>query len=251
MPRYNLEFISDEDLLLHVKNTVSKYRFEIDLKAFNKNLIDPIKLSFDAAVYGKTMEEMLESEIVRQIDKSNTNHIGYFHQNIFNFIGDGWDVPEEGYDVVNTHRKIFVEMKNKHNTMNSSAAQKTYIKMQNTILRDDEAVCMLVEVIAKDSQQKKWVVSIDGEQMSHEKIRRVSIDKFYEVVTGDPLAFSKLCGVLPQVIHDAAESLDAQAIRSTVIEELRAESPDILHSLYLMAFSKYEGFSRGNFGGIN
>ncbi|PHS42365.1 MAG: hypothetical protein COB07_01085 [Sulfurovum sp.] len=33
---YNLNFISDENLFSHVKETVEKYRFTIDLKKFNK-----------------------------------------------------------------------------------------------------------------------------------------------------------------------------------------------------------------------
>jgi len=44
---------------------------------------------------------------------------------------------------------IYVEMKNKHNTMNSSSSQKIYMRMQNKILENPKAVCMLVEVIAK------------------------------------------------------------------------------------------------------
>ena len=47
MTQYNLSFISDQDLFNHVKETVNKYRFVIDLKEFNKNLVDPIKFSFD------------------------------------------------------------------------------------------------------------------------------------------------------------------------------------------------------------
>ena len=39
MAGYGLDFISDEDLFAHVQETVSKYRFKIDLKTFNKNLI--------------------------------------------------------------------------------------------------------------------------------------------------------------------------------------------------------------------
>ena len=32
MKKYNLGFISDEDLFKHVKETVEKYRFKVDLK---------------------------------------------------------------------------------------------------------------------------------------------------------------------------------------------------------------------------
>ena len=37
--------------------------------------------------------------------------------------------------------RVYVEMKNKHNTMNSSAAGKTYIKMQSQLLEDDDWAC--------------------------------------------------------------------------------------------------------------
>ena len=102
MSKYGLDFISDNDLYNHVKETVQKYRFKIDLEKFNKNLIDPIKLTFDSTVYKKEINDVIESEIIRQMDKSNTNHIGYFHQNIFKYIGLGWEVPKSGYDIVNT-----------------------------------------------------------------------------------------------------------------------------------------------------
>ena len=83
IPQYRLSFIQDADLWHHVKATVLKYRFRINLKDFNKNLIDPIKLTFDAEVYQKTLKEIIETEVLRQLDKSNTNWIGYSHQNIF------------------------------------------------------------------------------------------------------------------------------------------------------------------------
>lgn len=54
MRDYNLNFISNENLYNHVKKTVSKYRFKVDLAEFNKNLIDPIKLTFDSKIYGKS-----------------------------------------------------------------------------------------------------------------------------------------------------------------------------------------------------
>ncbi len=242
MSRYNLRFISDEDLFNHVKNTVEKYRFKIDLKKFNKNFIDPIKLAFDSKVYGKTLQETIESEIIRQMDKSNTNHIGYFHQNIFKFVDSDWEVPEQGFDLINEREKIYVEMKNKHNTMNSSSAQKIYIKMQGKLLDSSECRCMLVEVIAKNSQNSAWKISLDGVSREHEYIRRVSIDKFYEIVTGRSNSFKELCQVLPKVLDDVICSIEVETIENTVFEELSEISPNLLKSLYMLSFSKYEGF---------
>ncbi len=242
MRNYNLGFISDEKIYSHVKNTVEQYRTAIDLEEFNKNLIDPIKLTFDAKVYGMSPEELIESECVRQIDKTNTNKIGYFHQNLFKLVGDGWCVPEQGFDVINENSHIYVELKNKHNTMNSASSQKTYMKMQAQILQDDAAKCMLVEVIAKKSQNEKWSVMVDGKSFSHERIRRVSIDKFYELVFGDAEAFAKLCRALPDILDDVITETQRGYIQNTVYSELNALSTDIMKSLYLLAFKSYDGF---------
>ena len=126
MTKYNLNFISDDDIFHHVKDTVELYRTYINLKEFNKNIIDPIKLTFDAKVYGRSIEEIVEAECIRQIAKTNTHHIGYFHQNLFRYPGHGCKVPEIGFDVVNDDLHIYAELKNKHNTMNSRAADSVY-----------------------------------------------------------------------------------------------------------------------------
>ncbi len=243
MQNYNLGFISNEDLFRHLKETVEKYRFEIDLKKFNKNLIDPIKLTFDSKIYGKSLEETIESEIIRQMDKSNTNHIGYFHQNIFRYINTNWTVPKEGFDLINKEDKIYVEMKNKHNTMNSSSAQKTYIKMQGMLLKNAQNRCLLVEVIAKNSQNTPWKISLEGETHEHEYIRRVSIDRFYELVTGDKNSFRDLCQALPKVLDDVLSYTEERYIDNIVFQELNEISHDLLKSLYLLSFSKYNGFN--------
>lgn len=242
MRNYNLGFISDENIYNHVRETVNRYSASIDLKEFNKNIIDPIKLTFDAKVYGRTLEEVVASECMRQMDKSNNNHIGYFHQNLFRYAGNGWSVPTEGFDVVNEERHIFVEMKNKHNTMNSAASQKTYMKMQNKIVRDSRATCMLVEAIATKSQNKTWIVTVDKEQFNNEHIRRVSMDKFYEIVFGDSHAFAKLCRALPDILDDVIAEISREGNQNTVFAELAAISPNIMKSLYLLAFRTYDGF---------
>ena len=247
---YNLSFISDKDILAHVKETVHNYRrsFSMSLKEFNKNLIDPVKLTFDSKIYNKSIAAVIEDEVLRQIDKSNTNHIGYFHQEIFNYIGSDWSVPEAGYDVINKNKSIYVEMKNKHNTMNSAASQKLFIKMQNTLLHDKAATCMLVEVIAKNSQNVIWKTKVDGISMSHERIRRVSIDQFYNIATGKTNAFKELCEKLPEIISDAVDESVDSSVSNTVHEELLAISPNLLKSLYTLSFAKYEGFENLDLG---
>lgn len=216
---WGLGFISEDDFESHVGATIQKYGEKLepyDIKRFNKNIIDPIKLIFDKTVYQSSWKEMVGNEIFRQRDKSNNNDIGYFHQRIFQYIDKcrvpdngkegGWDViyqDEEGIalpdgDIVHT---VYVEMKNKHNTMNSASAGKTYIKMQNQLLNDDDCACFLVEAIAQKSQNIKWETTVDGKRVSHKRIRRVSLDQFYDITTGEKNAFYKMCMVLPEVIE--------------------------------------------------
>jgi len=248
MNNYNLEFISDKDLYNHVLETVGKYSFEIDLKKFNERLIDPIKLTFDTIVYEQSYEDTIENEVLRQLDKSNSNLIGYFHQNIFKYFSKDWQVPKQGYDIENPKEKIFVEMKNKHNTMNSSSSAKTYMRFQNTIIQDSGAKCYLVEIIARNSQNIPWVVTLDKvKQPSNESIRRVSVDKFYEIVTKDKLAFQKLCSILPTVIKDVVGNIKTRNKKNTVFSELNNLSSDLLTSIYLLSFNKYEGFNNLKF----
>ncbi len=244
MKKYNLGFISDKDIFCHVKNTVNQYRRSINLREFNKNIIDPIKLTFDSKIYGQTIQQTIESESIRQIDKTNNNCIGYFHQNLFKLAGNGWEVPANGdkggFDVVNEKLHVYVEMKNKHNTMNSASSQKTYIKMQGKILEDDKATCMLVEVIAKKSQDIKWSIKVDGNSRSHKQIRRVSIDKFYEFVFCEKDAFFKLCKALPSILDDVIAEDESAKLKNSVYDEL--DKTDFYKSLYLLAFKTYEGF---------
>ena len=187
----SLNFISDENFSKHIRETIEHYGDNLqsfNLRKFNSNIVDPIKLLFDKNIYGSTWEEIIVSEIFRQRDKSNNNTIGYFHQNIFRYIAD-CTVPKAGWDIIfkrtggiefagDNVSTVYVEMKNKHNTMNSSAIAKTYMKMQGQLLSDNDCACFLVEVIAKKSQNIPWTISLDGLRQHHPRIRRVSIDKF-------------------------------------------------------------------------
>jgi len=248
MKNYNLGFISNEDIYNHVKATVLQYRRDIDLKEFNKNIIDPIKLTFDAKIYGQTMRQTIESECIRQIDKTNNNRIGYFHQYLFKYAGNGWEVPDNGkkggFDVLNEDQHIFVEIKNKHNTMNAASASDTYVKMQSKLLHDDKATCMLVEVISNRSQDSTWVVTINQngrkQRYSHDRIRKVSMDKFYELVFKDKNAFFKLCKALPDILDDVISDDESIKLQNSVYDEL--DKSDFYKSLYLLAFRTYEGF---------
>lgn len=246
---YKLSFITEDDFEKHVAETLSSYNDSlksINLEKFNSNVIDPIKLLFDKNVYRQTYIDVIKNELQRQRDKSNTNAIGYFHQNMFKYI-DGCEVPEQGWDVIvdKGHYSIFVEMKNKHNTMNSSSSQKTYSRMLRKLVDNSADYCYLVEAIAPKSRNIPWKCSIDGESQEYEHIRRVSMDQFYMEVTGVRDAFYQLCMQLPITINKMIDEGIIQTIQEdTVIDELHNTHLDTMKALYLLAFETYEGFDQ-------
>ena len=271
---WDIDFISEEDFTNHVAKTIKQYGEILqpyNVERFNKNIIDPIKMVFDRAVYGSSWEGIVASEIFRQRDKSNNNYIGYFHQRIFQYMKNshvpdngqegGWDVIVDmpnGYriDEYNVVHKIYVEMKNKHNTMNAAASNDTFIKMMNQMHMDDDCVCFLVEVIAKHHQNIIWEKTIKNtkDKIRQRRIRRVSIDEFYSIVTSEEDAFFQICMILPTVIEKVLSAKnEVQAPEDTVYTELYDTSRQygmtdqdnaLLLAMYMLGFSEYNGFSK-------
>lgn len=82
-----------------------------------------------------------------------------------------------------------------------------------------------------------------NKQHANEQLRRISIDKFYEIVIGDTEAFKSMCEQLPITIDkEIEENRSLKFEKDTAIEELLSIGPNIMSALYKLAFSTYEGF---------
>lgn len=118
----------------------------------------------------------------------------------------------------------------------------------------DDCACFLVEAIAKTSQNIKWETSVDGTKVSHKLIRRVSLDQFYALVTGQQDAFYQICMALPEVIQAVVDDAGEQLVpHDIVFEQLSAmadksgiEKKDaaIAMAIYMLGFGSYNGFSK-------
>ena len=194
-------------------------------------------------------EETINEEIKRQRDKTDNNSIGYFHQNIFKYF-ENCIVPEQGWDVIYTGKEktYYVEMKNKHNTMNDASSNNTILKMYDKVNSDPNAICCLVEVIAKSSGNKVW--KRNGKRndrvfkIENERIRRVSIDQFYSIVTGEEDAFYQVCQQLPITINKLVKNKNIKLPEDTVIDELEKIDDDKTKALFSLAFGSYLGFKK-------
>jgi len=72
---------------------------------------------------------IVESEILRQIDKSINNSIGTFHEQILGGV-EGYEIGQlSGFDIKARDNTLFADNKNKHNTMNSSSSEALFQKL--------------------------------------------------------------------------------------------------------------------------
>ena len=185
MNKYNLGFISDEDIYNHVKTTVLQYRKNIDLKEFNKNIIDPIKMTFDAKIYGEMSKD----------------YISYFHQRIFNYVNEDWTTSNNGFDVVNKKRHIYSlftdtsNMKRKHKCS-------LMIKMFDKILKDDKAHCYVVDISDCSQKNDYFTYVVDKQTLQDDRIHHVSVRTFYDLAFGEKDSYLKIGEVLPDILRD-------------------------------------------------
>ena len=182
---YNLSFISDEDIYNHVKTTVLQYRRNIDLKEFNKNIIDPIKLTFDAKIYGEMDED----------------YIGYFHQSLFKYVNEDWMTSYNGFDVVNEKRHIYSfftdasKMKRKHKCS-------IMIKMFDKVLKDDKAHCYVVDISDCSQKDAHFTYDVDKQTLQDERIHHVSVSTFYDLAFEEKDSYLKVAKILSNVLGD-------------------------------------------------
>ena len=118
-----LNFISDEHFLKCISNLHDAYvraKNNVTKENFYSNKVDTIKLTFDAKFNDISEESLIQAEILRQIDKSINNSIGTFHEEILGGI-EGYEIGKlSGFDIKAVDDTLFADIKNKHNTMNSS-----------------------------------------------------------------------------------------------------------------------------------
>ena len=141
-----VEFVSDENFEIAVKRVLDAYKeFEKEkqdtqpldvLLDKDSPTIDEFKTVFDLCSKDLTLKEWAEKEVERQLDKNINNKIGEFHQELLGYV-DGWINLEKGdptgLDLKNEEETIFIELKNKYNTMNKTSKEGCQMALENVV----------------------------------------------------------------------------------------------------------------------
>lgn len=228
MSNHYLDFITDDHLIRCIRNLHDAYlsaKQKISKKSFYKNKVDVFKLTFDAKFNGMTEEELIEAEVMRQIDKSINNSIGTFHEEILGGI-NGYEMGKlSGFDIKAEDNSLFADIKNKHNTMNSSAAEALFQKLSRYADDYKQAKCYWVQILAQKSFCEPWFSIINGKEYSHSRVYKISGDQFYALLTGQDDALSSLYRALPKAIDNFLATLPAtqKMKESSVLQEIQAD----------------------------
>ena len=227
-----VEFVSDEDFLECVRKVVDSYQTldenitPTSILTESKNTIDEFKTIFDVCVNQISFDEWSKIELTRQQDKTINNKIGEFHQELLGKV-NGWvDLgvgDETEIDLKKEDNTVFIELKNKYNTMNSSSEKTCREKLEKLIEKYPDATAYWAYVISKNykSECRVWKY----QQREDERIKRISGDRLYAMITGDSQALEKTFDAIPKAI---VEILSEDYRLSKDDEKLKMEYNNII-----------------------
>lgn len=248
-----VNFISDEHLLNCVENLHKSYlkaKSKISKRSFYTNKVDTIKLTFDSKFNSITEDDLIQSEILRQIDKSINNSIGTFHEEILGGIEGYERGNKNGYDIKAIDNSLFAEVKNKHNTMSAGAKLEVFESLANFADNNKKAKCYWVQLLAKKSFTSEWKGEIKGKYKSHPRIYTISGDQFYALLSGQDDALFQLYKALPVVIEDYLKSYKSESNqnKNSALEEISSETEktkrSILDQITFENYGYYLGFDK-------
>lgn len=212
--------------------------------------MDTIKLTFDAKFNDINEDDLIQSEILRQIDKSINNSIGTFHEQILGGI-KGFEVGKlSGFDIKASDDTLFVYIKNKHNTINSSSAKALFQKLARYADDYKKAKCYWVQILAKGSFNELWKGEINSKEYSHSRVYKISGEQFYVLLSGQEDALFQLYKALPKAIDDYLKSIEENKAtkENSALDEITTETEkskcSILDQIIFENYSYYLGFDK-------
>ena len=175
-------FVSDEIFLEEVEKVVDAYATDEDLSktpwevlSNSSETIDQFKTLFDIYSNRFNLNDWKNFEIPRQHDKKASNRIGDFHQNLLGRV-DGWVNLGRGHptgmDLKKEDDTIWMELKNKYNTMNSSSLRDTRFKCEELAEKYPNAKVYWAYIVSQnyESFDKTWIYRDNKENVVHEII---------------------------------------------------------------------------------
>jgi hypothetical protein len=171
----------------------------------DKNIVDPFAAVFETAIENYTPEKYIKQEKIRQLQKTLSNKVGSFHQEILGGI-PGWTSTGNvggGIDLICHKRKIIAEIKNKYNTVKGSNLYKeVYCNLNNYLKKDFKGyTAYYVTIIGKKGEMgpRTFTPSMgkkNGQAPQRNDILLIDGRSFYQMATTDKNALDQLIEII-------------------------------------------------------
>ncbi|MEK6924059.1 MAG: Eco47II family restriction endonuclease [Candidatus Micrarchaeota archaeon] len=203
-------FVNDAEFIDCVRHVCEGYPPNdkpVDANELMRNNLDPFKMVFDIINGRITLDAWLQNEAIRQRDKTLNNRIGEFHQMLLGKV-NGWEDLGIGnaskVDLRKRDSTVFIELKNKFNTVNSDSLASVRRKLKAAVSRNPKARAYWAYILPQNqkSEDREWDYKGDNDP----RIRILTGRKVYQLVTGNPTALELTWKALPMAISDVLEA---------------------------------------------
>lgn len=205
-----LSFVSDEHFLKCISNLHKSYlkaKNNVTNKSFYANKVDSIKLTFDSKFNEIDEESLIQSEVLRQIDKSINNSIGTFHEQVLGGI-EGYEVGKfSGFDIKAMDNSLFADIINEE--LLPKFEESIFMKFANAANFYKNSKCYLIFANTTEKIHCKWIVEKSEMQVSHKRVFKISINEFYDLITNKEKSLESINKVLPLAIKDYIKNADS------------------------------------------
>ena len=180
-----------------IKKFIQKKIIPIISKETKLGKTDIVKKHMDMLCYDMNEEEWYKNEKIRIKDKQINNKIGELHEYIISEL-DGWEncknssdkyVKSCGLDVYKKDKSVFIEIKNKYNTLNSSSKKETIDKLQKIKDKYPDALCVIGIIYGSDMKK----------QVKDSEIWTYSGKEFYKLVYNDEKYYDDVVNILSKL----------------------------------------------------
>jgi len=201
-----VDFVSDKHFRDCVKWVCDGFPNPSDTynkKWLQRNGIDPFKMVLDMMNGKIDLKALLSNETLRQYDKTAGGRIGDFHQKLLGGV-KGWkDLgvgDETKVDLKKNDNAIFMELKNKYNTVNSDSLASVRRKLEKLTRKYGNATTYWAYIVEKNgtSGESEWNYSGNN----NPRIRKIWGSSVYDMITGQPDTLEKTWHALPLAIMD-------------------------------------------------
>lgn len=206
-----VSFVSDEHFKKCVKEVCDAYLIISQLKSeeekikwLTRNGLDSIKAVFDIMNGNVNFEEWKEREFIRQLDKTVSNKVGEFHQKLLGGV-KGWVNLQKGHptgvDLKNDADTIFIELKNKHDTLTGGKMKNVFDQLDLITKNYPASKAFYAYITPKDgtSGEKIWKIS---QRVPNPRVIEIWGSRVYELVTGDAKHLEEMWTALPGAIYE-------------------------------------------------